>query len=72
MNLLSFLSADMGQWLNAGLSVVGAASAVAALTPTPKDDAIIGKLYSLLDFLALNIGYAKDRAPNKTNGKAGQ
>ena len=39
--------------------VVCAASIVCALTPSPKDDAMIGKLYKILEMLALNIGKAK-------------
>lgn len=41
--------------------VIAAASAVAALTPTPKDDGWVKKLYKLLDLLALNVGKAKDK-----------
>ena len=40
---------------------VTVASAIAASTPTPKDDAWIGKLYKFIDLLALNIGKAKDK-----------
>ena len=40
-------------------SIVTLASIVAALTPTPKDDVWIGKLYKLVDVLAINIGKAK-------------
>ena len=42
-------------WLIAG------ASLIAALTPTPSDDKIIGKLYKVLDWFALNIGKAKEK-----------
>ena len=41
--------------------IVTVASIVAASTPTPKDDEWIGKLYKLVDLLALNIGKAKDK-----------
>lgn len=41
--------------------VIATASAVAALTPTPKDDGWVKKLYKLLDLLALNVGKAKDK-----------
>ena len=41
--------------------IITVASIVAAITPTPKDDAWIGKLYKLVDLLALNIGKAKQR-----------
>ena len=41
--------------------IVTLASIVAASTPTPKDDEWMGKLYKLVDALALNIGKAKDK-----------
>ena len=41
--------------------IITVASIVAAITPTPKDDMWIGKLYKLIDLLALNIGKAKQR-----------
>ncbi len=37
------------------------ASAIAALTPTPKDDTIVGKIYKIVDWFALNVGKAKDK-----------
>lgn len=40
-------------------AVVAVASAVAALTPSPKDDKLVGRLRGLLDMLALNVGHAK-------------
>mgnify|MGYP005990039013 FL=1 len=42
--------------------IVTIASLIAASTPTPKDDAWMGKLYKFIDLLALNIGKAKDKA----------
>jgi|TARA_B100001063_G_scaffold188796_1_gene179178 hypothetical protein len=42
-------------------TIVTVASIVAASTPTPKDDAWIGKLYKFVDLLALNIGKAKEK-----------
>lgn len=39
--------------------VVTICSIIAAATPTPKDDAWIGKFYRLIDIMALNIGNAK-------------
>ena len=41
--------------------IVTVASLIAASTPTPKDDIWIGKLYKLVDLLALNIGKAKQK-----------
>ena len=43
--------------------IVTVASFIAASTPTPKADVWIGKLYKLIDLLALNIGKAKQQAP---------
>lgn len=42
-------------------AIVAAASAIAALTPTPTDDGFVAKLLKIVDFLALNIGRAKDK-----------
>ena len=42
-------------------TIVTVASLIAASTPTPKDDAWIGKLYKFVDLLALNIGKAKQK-----------
>jgi len=42
-------------------TIIAAASAIAALTPTPKDDTLIGKAYSIIDWLALNVIKAKDK-----------
>ncbi len=43
--------------------IVTLSSIIAAITPTPKDDVWIGKLYKLIDLLAVNIGKAKQQAP---------
>tara|TARA_R100000278_G_scaffold22596_1_gene21154 strand:+ start:13218 stop:13415 length:198 start_codon:yes stop_codon:yes gene_type:complete len=47
-------------------SSIAAASAIAAITPTPKDDQFVdgakrwvSKAYRILDLLALNVGKAK-------------
>ena len=42
-------------------AIVFIASAIAAITPTPKDDILIGKLYKIIDVCALNTGKAKDK-----------
>lgn len=55
--------------LQAGMTVIAAASAVTALTPTPRDDQAIGKLYRILEVLALNIGRAKELPPNRVGGR---
>ena len=42
--------------------IVCAASIICSLTPTPKDDALIGRLYKIVEIAALNIRKAKDGA----------
>ena len=49
----------IGEWLGIITGIVCAASIICALTPTPKDDAMIGKLYKILELCALNIWKAK-------------
>ena len=49
----------IGEWLGIVTGVVCAASIVCALTPTPKDDQMISKLYKIVELLAINIGKAK-------------
>lgn len=48
--------------LTAITSVIAAASAIAALTPTPKDDSFLAKVKGFVNFLALNIGFAKNKS----------
>ena len=54
---MDFIS-NMVMWVTA---IVTASSIIAAVTPTPKDEAWIGKLYKFIDLLALNILKAKDK-----------
>jgi hypothetical protein len=44
---------------NIATAVISVASIIAALTPTPKDDVWIAKVYRFIDILAINIGKAK-------------
>ena len=50
---------DLFMYIQIASIVVSIASAIAALTPTPKDDLWIGKAYKIVDILALNVGKAK-------------
>ena len=59
--IIAYLVSNVESILNALYAVVAAASAVAALTPTPKDDGLSAKAYKVVDWLALNIGKAKDK-----------
>ena len=41
--------------------IISGASLVCALTLTPKDDQILGKVYKLIDWCAINVGKAKEK-----------
>jgi len=60
-DIINYLINNHEQILGAMTSVVAACSAIAALTPTPMDDGWVRKLYKIVDFLALNIGRAKQK-----------
>ena len=51
----------INKYIEVALAIHAAASAIVALTPTPKDDKIVGKLYKVIETLALVIGRAKQR-----------
>ena len=59
--IISYLVSNVDNIVAALTAIVAAASAVAALTPTPKDDSIVAKAYKVLDWVALNVGKAKDK-----------
>ena len=41
--------------------VISGAAIIAALTPTKKDDVILGKVRRVIDLLAFNFGNAKNK-----------
>ena len=45
--------------------IITLASIITALTPTPKDDALVGKAYKFLEWCALVVGKAKEIAPEE-------
>ena len=57
--MLEFLQWIIG-WIHVIPWLVMGASLVAALTPTPVDDGLVKKAYKVLDWVALNVGKAKD------------
>lgn len=59
--MITWILTHQLELIHAITAVVAAASAIAALTPTPKDDTWAGKLYKIVDWLALNVGKAKDK-----------
>jgi hypothetical protein len=48
-------------WFAVVTSAISLASAIASITPTPKPGTVLSKVYRVIDFLALNIGKAKDK-----------
>lgn len=61
MDILIKLLED-NPWFGVVTAAIALASAVAAATPTPKKGSIWAKIYGLIDWAALNIGKAKDKA----------
>ena len=49
--------------------VIAGASVITAITPTPKDDRILGKAYKVLEVFGLVVGKAKDKAPRAKKSK---
>ena len=53
------------QWIIAWVQVIPwlvmGASLIAAQTPTQIDDGLVKKAYNVLDWVALNVGKAKDK-----------
>lgn len=52
---------NLNKYIEAALAIHAAASVITALTPTPKDDAFLGKLYKVIETIALVVGRAKQR-----------
>ena len=59
--MIEYFSENKEAILQVVTAVIAAASAIAALTPTPKDDGLLKKLASIIVLLALNVGKAKDK-----------
>ena len=57
--MINYILENRESLISVATSIVAAASAICALTPTPKDDGVVRKLYLVLEWMALNIGKAK-------------
>jgi len=57
--MLNYILENRDSLISIATSVVAVASAICALTPSPKDDGIVRKLYHILEWAALNVGKAK-------------
>ena len=61
MDTINWIMGHSSELIGILTAVVAAASAIAALTPTPRDDGWVAKAYKVVDLLALNVGKAKDK-----------
>ena len=52
---------SFNQYLEVALAIHAACSAICALTPTPKDDKLLRKLYRIIEIGGLVIGRTKQR-----------
>ena len=48
-------------WFGVVTAAIALASAVAAATPTPPKGSLWSKIYSIIDWAALNVGKAKQK-----------
>jgi len=65
MKYIEMIVANWDTIVTVILAVIGAASAIAAVTPTPKDDKIVSKIQTvfkvIVDTVGMNIGKAKNK-----------
>ena len=59
--MINYLIENSSTLITILTALVAAASSIAALTPTPPDDTWVAKAYKIVDWLALNVGKAKDK-----------
>jgi len=57
--MIEFIANNGEHLLALAAGLVAVASALAALTPTPRDDGIVLALRRLIDLIALNVGHAR-------------
>jgi hypothetical protein len=61
LDIINWVSENHIVLLSILTGAVTVASLVASVTPTPKDDTFVAKVYKYLDLLALNVGRAKEK-----------
>jgi hypothetical protein len=52
---------NIAKYVETALAIHAAASAITALTPTPKDDSAVRKLYRIIELIALVTSRTKQR-----------
>lgn len=60
MEQLELLFINLPVWISMALTLVGAVSAITAVTPTKSDDKIVDAVLRVLNILSLNIGKNKN------------
>ncbi len=65
IELLQFCLMHSSEFFEIVFAVVSVASLITALTPTPRDDEMVGRIYRIIEAVALNVGHAKDTPPNR-------
>lgn len=68
-SIILLVTSNVATIFNVAFSIVAIASSVAAVTKTPEDDEWIGKAYKIIDILALNVGYAKEKPTKQAGGR---
>ena len=58
--ILNFFSDQ--PWFGVVAAIIAGAAAFCAATPTPTKGTLTSKVYAVVEFLALNIGKAKDKS----------
>ena len=67
---IELLNSYLGDsWIAYVTAAVTIFSAIAAVTPTPAEGSIWAKVYKVVDFVALNVGKAKDKADTEVEDK---
>lgn len=61
MVVVDYITANWEALLQIGTSLIAACATIAALTPTPADDNLLGKLYKIIDLVGLNVLNAKSK-----------
>jgi hypothetical protein len=56
MEQLELLFTNLPVWISMALTLVGALSAITAVTPTRSDDKVTDNILRVLNILSLNIG----------------
>tara|TARA_R110000772_G_scaffold29671_2_gene73979 strand:+ start:967 stop:1161 length:195 start_codon:yes stop_codon:yes gene_type:complete len=60
MDQLELLFTNLPVWISMALTLVGAVSAITAVTPTKSDDKVVAAVLRVLNILSLNIGKNKN------------